>query len=66
MKRFIAICVVVLCCVAAAKAQGFPDAQKQPKPTEMHRNQQHFKRLAHRRHVSRRLNHDIAAPRKRT
>jgi hypothetical protein len=66
MKRFIAFCAIVVCSTAMAHAQGFPDAEKQPKPVEMHRNQKHYKHMAHRRHVSRRLNHDVAAPRKRT
>jgi len=66
MKRFIALCGFVFLGVVALHAQGFPDSQKQPKPAEMKRNQKHYKNMAHRRHVSRRLNHEVAAPRKRT
>ena len=52
MKRFIVL-MFSLFIVAAASAQGFPDAQKQPKMKEQHHNQKKFARRARRKHVKR-------------
>lgn len=52
MTRFI-ITASILFIACVAHAQNFPDAQKQPRQKEMHRQHRRFKRQAHRRHVRR-------------
>ena len=52
MKRSIAL-VFSLFIIMWVSAQGFPDAQKQPKMKEQRHNQKKYAKRAHRRHVKR-------------
>jgi hypothetical protein len=52
MKQFASL-LLTLTVSCIISAQGFPDAQKQPKFKEQKPNQHKFKKWSHRRHVKR-------------
>jgi hypothetical protein len=52
MKHFIIVFMAVMAS-CALYAQGFPDAQKQPRFKEQKPHQKKFKKWSHRRHVKR-------------
>ena len=52
MKHLAAVCgALIISCFLSA--QGFPDAQKQPRFKEQKPNQHKYKKWSHRRHVKR-------------
>ncbi len=52
LNRFVSV-VMLVCISCLLHAQGFPDAQKQPRMKEQHHNKKRYSKAAHRRHVKR-------------